>query len=160
MSNQKVREGATKKKFDPKSPGFLFSLFTFVLTAFAASGISLPDDPAAIAGEITTSLSTGGIYAIFGVLITSVLLPLYNGFKAGKFSLQSMLSSTSTWIAFGTAGFAAIAVTGFVVPTGTVEQIVAAVEAKDWMGLVSIIAINVGNTLIRFLKDRNAAGNG
>jgi hypothetical protein len=39
------------------------------------------------------------------------------------------------------------------VPDGTAEQIVSAMYAKDWGVLLSVLAINILNPLIRFLKE-------
>lgn len=148
---------AQAKNFDASSSGFLYSLITAILTIFAVSGVSFPGSPADISGSIVTSLSGGGIYAIIGVIITSVAFPIYNFVKGGgKFSVSAIFSKVSTWIALGTAALAAIALTGFVLPDGTLEQVIGAVQAKDWMSLISILALTVGNTLIRFLKDRAA----
>lgn len=146
---------ATKKAFDSGSPAFIYSLIVAALTTFAATGVQFPGSPDNIAREITTSLSAGGVYAIIGVLITSVIFPLYNYFAAkGKFSFKAVFSKVSTWIAWGTAALSGIALTGFALPDGTVEQIAAAIQARDWMSLVSVLALTVGNTLIRYLKDR------
>jgi hypothetical protein len=48
-------------------------------------------------------------------------------------------------------GFAALY--GFTVPDGTAEQIVSAMYAKDWGVLLSVLAINILNPFIRFLKE-------
>ena len=65
-------KAVTTKKFDTKSPGFLYSSIVAVLTVFAVSGVSFPKTVDVLGMEITTSLSAGGIYAIFGVVLTSV----------------------------------------------------------------------------------------
>ena len=144
--------------FNAASPGFLYSLITASLTIFAVAGVSFPKDPADLSGEIVTSLSSGGVYAIIGVLIASVIFPIYNFFKGGgKFSLGAIFSSTLTWVAIGTAGLAAVALTGIMVPDGTVQAIIGAVQTKDWMGLISILVINIGNPLIRWIKEKNEA---
>lgn len=148
---------AQSKNFDASSSGFLYSLITAILTIFAASGVMFPGTPTDLSGSIVTSLSQGGIYSIIGVLVTSVAFPIYNFVKGGgKFSLSAIFSKVSTWIALGTAALAAIALTGFVLPDGTLESVVGAIQAKDWMSLISILALTVGNTLIRFLKDKAA----
>jgi len=156
MSNTK-KVKMSGKTFNAASPGFLYSLITAGLTIFAVSGVSFPKDPAALSGEIVTSLSSGGVYAIIGVLIASVIFPIYNFFKGGgKFSVGDVFSSTLTWVAIGTAALSAVALTGIMVPDGTVQAVIGAVQTKDWMGLISILVINIGNPLIRWLKERNA----
>ena len=158
MSTDKKDAKMAGKAFNASSPGFLYSIIVAILATFAATGIQFPASPDALAGTITTSLSSGGVYAIIGVLITSVIFPIYNHFSSkGKFDFKAIFSKVSTWIAWGTAGLSAIALTGFVLPDGTLEQVIGAIQQKDWMSLISILALTVGNTLIRFLKDRQAA---
>jgi len=146
------------KLFDIKSPGFLYSVIASALTIFAATGVQFPGTPESVSGEIVTSLSTSGIYGMVLLLGTSVFFPVYNWFKSGgKFSFKAIFSKVSTWISLGVSTASALALTGFVLPDGTVEQIAAAVVTKDWIGLGSILLLTVGNTLVRFLKDRRGA---
>lgn len=148
----------TKQKFDASSYPFLYSLIIAFLTMFAATGVKFPGSATDLAGQITTGLSSGGFYAIVGVIITSLIFPLFNFFVTlkGKFSFSTVFSKTSTWIAWGNAALAGVALTGFTLPDGTVEQIIGAVQAKDWMALISIFALTVGNTILRYLKKQNA----
>jgi len=149
---------AVEKKFDPKSAGFLHALITFILTVFATAGVAIQGTPENLSNTIVTSFQGGGIYAIIGVLVTSVAFPIYNFIKGGgKFSISAIFSRVSTWVALGTAALAAIALTGFILPDGTLDQVISAVQAKDWMSLVSILALTVGNTLIRYLKDKSGS---
>lgn len=146
------------KKFDSSSPGFLYSAIVAFLTIFAVSGVSFPKEVSVLGLEITTALSTGGIYAIIGVVITSVAFPIYNYFKeGGTFTWFGVFGKTSTWIALGNAAVAALTTVGFVLPDGTVEQIIGAVQAQNWMGLISVLALTVGNTFIRFIKEKKSA---
>ena len=149
MANQ------TQKFFDAGSPGFLYSIITAALTIFAASGVTFPKAPADLGTELVSSFSTGGIYALIGIIIASVAFPIYNAVKAGTFSRKGVFSRNLTWIALGNAVAAGIALTGFVLPAGTTEQIIGAISMKDWGGLISILGLTVVNTLIRFLKEKN-----
>ncbi len=151
-------KAVTTKKFDTKSPGFLYSSIVAVLTVFAVSGVSFPKTVDVLGMEITTSLSAGGIYAIFGVVLTSVAFPIYNYFiGGGSLTWAGVFGKSSTWIALGGAILSALQTANFSLPEGTIEQIVGAVKMRDWMGLISILALTVGNTLIRWIKDRQAA---
>lgn len=151
----------TKKVFSTRSPGFLYAAIVAVLTIFAAAGVDLPQDPETLGTELVTSLSNGGIFALVGVIVSSLVFPIYNFVQSGaKFSFAAIFSKTTTWIALGVAASAAIALTGFVLPDGTVEQIVGAVATKDWMSLVSILALTVGNTLIRYIKEKQRLSDG
>jgi hypothetical protein len=142
-------------KFDTASPGFLYSAIVAFLTLFAVSGVSFPKEVSVLGLEITTALSTGGIYAIIGVVITSVAFPIYNYFKGGgTFTWLGVFGKKSTWIALGNAAVAALATGGFMLPDGTVDQIIGAVQSQNWMGLISVLALTVGNTFIRWLKEK------
>lgn len=150
-----------QKFFSASSPGFLYALIVAVLTIFAAAGVELPKDPASLGTDLVTSLSTGGIFSLVGVIVSSLVFPIYNFVQSGKkFSLSAIFSLNTTWIALGVAASAAIALTGFVLPDGTVEQVVNAVATKDWMSLISILALTVGNTLIRWLKEKQRIAEG
>jgi ferric iron reductase protein FhuF len=144
----------SKTKFDPKSPGFIASITYAILAAFAATGIEFPKDPAQIAGDFETTMSSGGIFAITGMLISAIIFPIWNFIKkGGKIDARLILSNTTFWVSLVTAilGFAALY--GFTVPDGTAEQIVSAMYAKDWGVLLSVLALNILNPLIRFLKE-------
>lgn len=146
-----------KKVFNAASPGFLYTLIVSALTIFAASGVTFPDNPQDIAGHITTLLSTGGFFAIIGVIVSSVAFPIWNAYQKGNLSFNGIWRNTFTWIALGNLVFAAIALTGFVLPDGTVEQIVAAISAKDWTALISMFVTTIIPAIVRFIKQRNQA---
>lgn len=153
---QKQRSGAAKVVFSVSSPGFLYSAIVLVLTIFAVSGVQFPSSTDQLAGEIVTTLSSSGVYAIIGVVIASVVFPIYNAVRSGLgFSLSTIFSSTLTWIALGNIVLSLLALYGFVLPEGTLEQIIAAVQTKDWMSLGSLFVTTIVPTLIRWIKDRN-----
>lgn len=140
--------------FDTTSPGFHYSVVVFVLTVLAAWGVDLPQDPAALGHDIVNTFSTGGIYALIGLLVSSLIFPVYNAIRSGiKFSFKSIFSLNSTWIALLNAVASGLALTGFVLPEGTAEQLVYAASVKDWMALGSAFLLTVGNTLLRFIKE-------
>ena len=146
------------KIFDAKSPGFLYSVIIGVLTIFAVIGIQFPTPVEILAGDIETTLSTSGIYAIIGVVISSVIFPIYNAFKSGlKFNFTTVFSSTLTWIALGNIVLALLALTGFVLPDGTLEQIIGAVQTKDWISLGGLFFTTIVPTFVRWVKDRQVA---
>jgi hypothetical protein len=143
-----------KKIFDAGSPGFLYTVIVSVLTIFAASGVSFPDSPEQIAGQFTTLLSTGGFYAVLGVVATSVAFPLWNAYKKKQFNFQGIFSSTLTWVAIANIAFAGLALTGFTLPEGAVDALVAAVLAKDWGAIISMLFTTILPTVVRFIKDK------
>lgn len=145
---------STQKFFDAGSPGFVYSLVVSALTIFAGAGVAFPKVPVDLGAEIVNSFNTGGVYALIGVIVASVIFPIYNAISAGTFSFKGIFSRNLTWIALGNILVAGLALTGFVLPDGTPEQIVGAVSAKDWMGVVSILALTVGNTILRLIKQK------
>lgn len=145
---------ANQKFFDAGSSGFLYSVITTALTIFAASGVQFPKVPGELGTDLVTSFSTGGVYALIGVMVASVIFPIYNAIAAKTFSFAGVFSRNLTWIAIGNLIAAAIALTGFVLPDGTAEQLVGAVSVKDWGGLISILGLTVVNTLIRYIKEK------
>lgn len=145
---------STQKFFEVSSPGFLYSVIVSALTIFAGAGVAFPKVPIDLGTEIVNSFNTGGVYALIGVIVASVVFPIYNAISAGTFSLKGIFSRNLTWIALGNIAVSGLALTGFVLPDGTPEQIVGAVSAKDWMSVVSIVALTVGNTLLRLIKQK------
>lgn len=147
-----TRAGAA---FDAKSPGFLYALIVSGLTVLAVSGVHFPSSAEQLAGEITTTLSTSGIYSIIGVVVASVIFPIYNAVKFGlKFTLHTIFSSTLTWISLGNIVLSLLALTGLMLPDGTVEQIIGAVQMKDWTALISLLFTSIIPTIVRWIKDK------
>lgn len=146
------------KKFDIKSGGFIQSVIVAFLAIFAATGVTFPKDVNVLGMELVTSFSAGGIYAIIGILITAVIFPIYNFFSGGgKFSLPAIFSRVNTWLSIGYALAALIALTGFVLPDGSVDQIVYAIYSKDWGALIAFFATTIVPTFVRWLKARQAS---
>ena len=161
LSNHKVSSMSNAQPFfNASSPGFINAAITTILTIVAAAGITFPQDAATISDTLVNTFNTGGIYALFGVALSNIVLPVYNFIQSGlKFSLRAVFSLNTTWIAIGNLLASGLALTGFLLPSGTAEQLVLAVSVKDWMSVVSVFALTVGNTLIRFLKQKQSALN-
>lgn len=156
MSKQDKTSG--KVIFNAGSPGFLYTIIVTVLTIFAVSGVQFPTSAEVLAGDITTTLSTSGIYAIIGVIVSSVAFPIYNAVKSGlKFSAATIFGSTLTWISIGNIILSLLAIYGFVLPDGTLEQVIGAVQTKDWMALGSLFFTTIVPTVVRWIKDKNKA---
>ena len=145
------------KTFDASSPGFLYTVLVGVLTIFTVSGVHFPTPAEQLAGDLVSTLSQGGIYALIGVLVSSVIFPIWNAAKFGLKSLKEIFSSVLTWIALGNILLAAVALTGFVLPDGTLEQVILAVQMKDWSALAGVLFTTIIPTLVRFIKDKKAA---
>ncbi len=146
-----------KQNFDPKSPGAVYSLATLVLTILAGLGIGFPDSIANISGQLQTSLQGGSYFALIGIVGGSVLFPIWNLIqKKQKLNWKNLFGSTANVVALGNALLGVVALTGFYLPDGTVEQIVAAVTVKDWGALASVVINTVIVALVRWVKDRKA----
>jgi hypothetical protein len=147
-----------KQNFNPKSPGAIYSLATLVLTILAGLGIGFPDSIANISGQLQTSIQGGSYFALIGIVGGSVLFPIWNLIqKKQKLNWANLFGSTANVTALAYAALGVIAMTGFYLPNGTVEQIQVAVEAKDWGALASIVVGTVLTALVRWFKDRKAA---
>lgn len=145
------------QKFSAGSSNFLVNILNFLLGALALSGVSFPTDPANITLDLANTLSSTGWVAVVGLVIVNIVSPLYHAFKDKTFSFKGILSSSNFWIQAGTLAASLIVLLGITFPTGTVEQIVGAVYAKDWAGLAIVLFTNVLNPLIRWFKDKVAA---
>lgn len=156
MSNQSMRTGAKKQVFNASSPGFIYTLVVAFLTIFAAAGVQFPDKAGELANDIATTLSASGFYAIIGVIVASVAFPIWNAIQKKTLSFAGVFNSTLTWIALGNALFAAIALTGFTLPDGTIEQLVMAISVKDWGAIISMLVTTIIPAIVRFIKDKNA----
>jgi len=156
MANQAQRTGANKQVFNASSPGFIYTLTVAFLTIFAAAGVQFPDKAAALANEVSTTLSSSGFYAIIGVIVASIAFPIWNAIQKKSLSFNGVFNSTLTWIAIGNALFAGIALTGFTLPDGTVEQLVMAISVKDWGAIISMLVTTIIPAVVRFIKDKNA----
>jgi len=150
MSNTNAKAG----KFNAASPGFLYSVVVFILAGLATIGVSFPQTPEVLGQDLITTLSTGGIVAVIGIIIASLVFPIWNAAKKG-FTWSNLWTSSLTWVGLVGILFSALALTGFSLPQGTAEQLVAAVMAKDWTALSGLFGTVIVPTFIRWLKDRN-----
>lgn len=153
MAKPQTAQG-DKQVFDTKSPAFAYSLIVASLTVLAAAGVTFPDEPGAIAGELTTLLSTSGFWALIGVAASSIFFPIYNAWKKGNLSFKGVFKNSLTWVALAVLLFDALALFGLRFPDGTAEQIVYAVLAKDWTSLISMFVSVIVPTIVRFIKER------
>lgn len=146
----------SNKKFSASSPGFLYTVIVLILTALAAAGVQFPSTPEQITGDIITGLSSSGVWAISGMIITSILFPFYNAYKKGL-KWYDILGSTATWIAFGNAVFGLLLLAGIMIPDGTAEAVVGAIQQKDWGNLFNLFLVNILTPVIRWIKDKKKA---
>lgn len=147
-----------KKVFDIKSSGFMYSILVLALTVGASLGIKWGETPGQLATDIISGFTTGGIISLAGLLLVSVVYPIYNVIKQGqKITLANIFDSVTNWIAFGNAIVAALLLFGVAIPNGTVEGIVNAIGAHDWGTLFSLFIANILNPIIRAIKQKNLA---
>lgn len=144
-----------KKVFDSKSPGFAYSIAAFVLTLLAIIGVQFTQPIGDLSSQLETSIHGGSYLALLGLIAGSVLFPIWNLIqKKQKITLGTIFGSTANIIALVNALLGVIAVTGFVLPDGTVEQVIAAVKTKDWVALISLLITTIVPTIIRFIKSK------
>lgn len=144
-----------KQVFNPASPGFLYTITVLVLTAFAAAGAEIPN-PEDVAAGITTTLDTSGFFAVVGVLVSSVIFPVWNAWQKKALNFAGIINSSTTWVSAFVAMFAGLALVGLHFPPGTAEQLATLIFAKDWGALASMFVTVILPTIIRFVKAMNA----
>lgn len=146
----------SKAVFSASSPGFIYTIVVLALTFLASLGVNLSDSPDAIAGGLISSFSSGGIWALSGILLTSVLFPIYNLWRQKiPITWKNVFRSTANWIALGNVAFSAALLFGIAIPVGTVEAIVKAIGMQDWGALFNLFLVNIATPLIRWIKERN-----
>ena len=146
---------ATKATFSAKSPNLWINVLNFVLATIAIAGVELPANPQSISTDIVNTLSQSGYIAVAGIVLLNVANPIYYAFIKNSFNFKAILSSSNFWIQAGTLGVSLLVLLGLVIPDGTVEQVVGAIYANDYSGLVVVMFTNIVNPVIRWLKNRN-----
>lgn len=143
-----------KALFSTSSSNFWVNIFNLVLSALAISGVQFTQPTLNTAAEIVNTFSTTGIVAVIGLVLINVGSPVYHAFIKKSFNFKALLGSTNFWIQFVSAAIAAALLFGLEIPTGTSEQLVGAVFARDWTGLAFVFLSNILNPLIRFFKNK------
>lgn len=136
--------------FDSSSPHFWAMLFQAGLAVFAMFNIQFPQPIGELSETLATTLTTGGIYSIVGILFVSVLGPIYTAIT--KKSIKLIWASTSTWIYLGTAVASLFTLFGIAIPSDSVSDLVAAVWAKDWFTVGGMATTLFLVPIIRFIK--------
>lgn len=143
------------KTFDSGSYGFIYAVIVAVLTILTGVfGVNFPGSPDQIATEVFTSLNNFGIFALIGVVVSSIVLPVWNARTTAGFSWQKLISSRLTLIAVVNLALSGLALIGLVFPDGMVDQIFAAVGAQDWTGLIVIFFNVFLPTVLRWIKEK------
>lgn len=147
------------KNFDAKNPNFAARLIIFALSVLAMIGVKFPDSPDVIADNVTNALSGGGYFALITVLGISVVMPIVNFIRSkptGNFKaiILTLIGSPNFWVYLGNFIFGLVILWGVQIPNGTAEQIVGAVYAQDWTGLLLIAVANIFDPIIRYLRDK------
>lgn len=144
--------------FDTQSPGFLYAVIVAILTILTGVfGVDFPGTPDQIAGEVFASLNNFGIFSLIGVVVSSIILPIWNARTSAGFSWQKLISSRLTLIAVVNLVLSGLALIGLVFPDGMVDQIFAAVGAQDWTSLIIIFFNVLLPTVLRWIKTRTTA---
>ncbi len=143
-----------KASFSANSSNFWVNVLNFILATIAIAGVQLPANPNSISLDIINTLNTSGVIAVIGMVVLNVASPIYHAFIKNSFNLKGVLGSRNFWVQAGTLAVSALMLVQIEIPTGSVEQIVGAIYAKDYASLLTAIFLNVINPLIRWFKDR------
>lgn len=149
---------ATKKNFTATNPNFIARIIIFLLSVAALVGVQFPSSPEAIADNIVTTVSSGGLVAVAGILLVSVVMPIYNLVRTKpKITISTIVGSPNFWIYFFSFVLGSLVIWGINVPDGTAAEIVGAIWAKDWSALAGVAFTNVIDPIIRYFLDRKNA---
>jgi hypothetical protein len=144
-----------KKNFTASNPNFIARIIIFVLSVFTLIGVQFPSSPEAIADNITTTVSTSGIIAVAGILLVSVIMPIYNLVRTKpKITISTIFGNPNFWIYAGSFAFGLLVLVGIHIPEGTAAELVGAIWAKDWAALSTIAFTNIIDPVIRYFLDR------
>lgn len=145
----------TTKVFDAGSPGFLYTVIVSLLTVLTGVfGVTFPGTGDQIAGDVVTSLNSFGIFALVGVVVSSIILPIWNARRTAGFTWKKLIDSRLTWIALLNIVLSVLAIFGLVFPDGIVEQIFAAAGARDWTAIIFIGVNVIFPTVVRWIKSK------
>lgn len=148
---------STQKQFSTTSKNFWFQLVLFGLSIAAGLGIKFPSSPEAITTDLLNTFSTSGIYAVAGILIVSIVGPVYNFVKSKpKLSLSAFLADANNWVYIVSFAASVLVLLGVAIPDGTAEQIVRAVMVRDWAAIGSVGLSSIIVPLVRYFIDRAA----
>lgn len=146
---------AAQKAFSVTSKNLWFQISLLILGIIAGLGVKLPSDPASIADSIVNTLSTSGVYAVIGILVVSVVGPIYNFVNTKpKLSFAAFVGDPNNWVYIGSFIASLLVLVGIPIPEGTAAQIVNAVFVKDWAALAAIFVGSVLTPIVRFFMDR------
>lgn len=144
-----------QKNFQASNPNFWARLVIFALSILGLIGVQFQTAPDVLGGQIVTTISTSGYYAVLGLIAVSVLMPIYNLVKQKpKITFASVFGSPNFWIYLLTFLFGIGMIYGIEFPDGTAEEIVGAIFSKDWSHLVNIAFVNILDPLIRWFRDK------
>ena len=143
-----------KSNFSSSNPNFWARLLIFAFSVIALLGVQIPD-PTALTDNIVTTISGGSAYAVIGILIVSVIMPIINFVRSKpKLDLYAIIGSPNFWIYFASFILGSLVLLGIDIPDGTAEQLVGAIFAKDWGGLATIAFANLADPFIRWWRDK------
>jgi hypothetical protein len=144
-----------KQNFSSSNPNFWARLLIFAFSVIALLGVQIPESPAMLTDKIVTTISGGSAYAVIGILIVSVLMPIINFVRSKpKLDLYAIIGSPNFWIYFASFVLGCLVLLGIDIPDGTAEQLVGAIFAKDWGGLATVAFVNLADPFIRWWRDK------
>ena len=146
-----------QKAFSLSSKNLWFQVVLLLLAIAAGLGINFPSSPEAIAGDIVNTFTNSGIYAVIGILVVSVIGPIYNFIKSKpKLSFSAFIADANNWVYIVSFLASGAILLGINIPAGTADQLVAAVFARDWAGIASVAVGSIVVPLVRYSIDQAA----
>lgn len=147
-----------QQSFSAANPNFWARLLIFFFSVVAMLGVQFPQSPDVLTGNILNTLSQGGTYAVIGVLVVSVIMPIVNLIRTKpKITIYTLIGSPNFWIYTATFVAGILVLFGIKVPDGTAEAMVSAAWVKDWGALFSIAITNLLDPIIRAFVDKKKA---
>lgn len=138
------------------SSNFLTSLLTLFLSGFAMAGAVIPADAGAAVVEAAFS---GNYWKLMFAVTVNLINPLWHFFKSKPEKWWSSFGSVNFWTNATSLVLSLFLLHGIDIPDDTAPALVAAIHAKNWMMLGSIVAVNLINPIIHFFRPSKSPAN-
>lgn len=143
----------TKLQATLNSRNFLVSLLSIIFSVFAFNGAPVAPDAA---GSIVDAFGSGSLMTIIAVLVPNLLNPIMK-LIAQKTWTWKFIKSPNFWIQVLSALLVGLTAIGLVFPDGTAAMLVEAIFGGNVNNIISVLALNVLNTLYHFFFDKKGS---
>ena len=147
-----------EKAFSASNQNFWFSLLVFAFSVAAMLGIHFPQSAADTATGLTSAVKSGNLFAVIGLLTTSVLGPVVAFIrKKPNIPASAIIGSSNFWVYLGGFLVSIAMLVGIGIPADAPQQIVNAIEAKQWGALATLAFTAIANPIWRYFRDKKLA---